>query len=133
PRLEEQLHDGKWQLILRALRHHGAKREYAGSLEIQDLLKLPAESMPFDDILLVAGDGTVVYQHRKAGPQFTTLASLLKARTGAPEKSGGEQAEESHSGPEVKTGDGESGKNAPGGKSKHAWRNGAIHLTDVQL
>ena len=31
-------------------------------------------------MLLVSEDGSVVYQDKKAGPQFTTLSSLLKAQ-----------------------------------------------------
>src|SRR5262249_6283361 len=37
-------------------------------------------SQPFDDILLVSNSGTIVYQSKQAGPQFTTLTGLLQAQ-----------------------------------------------------
>ena len=37
-------------------------------------------SPPFDDILLVSKDGTIVYQSNRTGPQFTTLTDLLRAQ-----------------------------------------------------
>jgi hypothetical protein len=126
PRMEVQRRDGRWQLVLTALGRKGAEMDYLGSLEIADLLKLPAESLPFDDILLVAENGTVVYQHKKAGPQFTTLSSLLKARVG---DTGSKPPPASES----KERQGK-GSPAAGGQSvDDAWRGGAIHLTDVLL
>jgi hypothetical protein len=89
PRLDIWRRDGRWELALRANRHQNARNDYFGSLEIEGLLTVPARSLPFDDILLVSDDGRVVYQEKKAGPQFTTLGSLLKARVGAAENKPG--------------------------------------------
>ncbi len=119
-RLEAQRRDGKWYLMLSALRHPGATTDYLGSLEIADVLKVPAGSLPFDDILLVSENGTVVFQSKKAGPQFTTLSGLLKARTDG----GGAAPKEGQ--PAEKAG-------ADSANSKNAWEAGAIHLTDVLL
>ena len=120
-RLDVQRHDGRWHLVLSAFRDRGADTDYIGSLEIADLLKVTPGSLPFDDILLISDSGTVVYEDKKAGPQFTTLSSLLKARTGVTEsKPGGTEKE----------GGGTSGG---GQKQEPAWRAASIHLTDVLL
>ena len=66
--------------MLRAERVSATIADYLGSLEVRELMKVPADSLPFDDLLLVSEDGSVVYQDKKAGPQFTTLSSLLKAQ-----------------------------------------------------
>jgi hypothetical protein len=136
-RFEVRRQDGRWQLMLSALRHPGADKDYVGSLEIGELLKVPADTLPFDDVLLVSENGTVVYQDKKAGPQFTTLSSLLKAQIGGADSKAG--ASDQSAGPrqpsasESKEG---GGKSAESGSqnSDHAWRQaGAIHLTDVML
>jgi len=135
--LEVQRRDGRWQLLLSALGHPGAKkRDYVGSLEIRDLLKARADSLPFDDILLVAESGTVVYQANMAGPQFTTLSSLLKAQISGTETKaataeqppGSERASASES-KDDGGGKAEAGSQNPG----RPWQAGAIHLTDVML
>ena len=133
-RLEIQRRDGRWQLILSALRHPNQKNDYLGSLEIRDLLKVPADS-PFDDLILVSEDGTVVYQQKKAGPQFTTLASLLKAQIASGAKSGAsEQPPGPSSSPASASTEDGGGKAATGGQNPDgAWQAGAIHLTDVML
>jgi hypothetical protein len=118
-RLDVQRHNGRWDLVLGAARHQDSDKDYLGSLEIAELLKLPAGSLPFDDILLVSEDGKVVYQEKRAGPQFTTLASLLKAQvTPADSKPGGPDSQSGASG---------------GQKPQPPWQAASMHLTDVML
>ena len=131
--LEVQRHNGRWQILL-SVRPPGTERPYLGSLEIAELLKVETKSLPFDDILLMADDGTVVYQDKKAGPQFTTLASLLKARVEPAGKTGGAEqpSEAGHVDATEKKRAGP-GESATVEKPEYAWRGGAVHLTDVLL
>ena len=80
-------------------------------------MKVRADSLPFDDILLVSDNGSVVYQNKNAGPQFTTLSSLLKAQVSGTAAEPGKAAA-----PESKE-----------GSADRPWQAGAIHLTDVML
>jgi len=122
PALDVLRHDGSWKLLLRASRHRGAQWDYLGVLDVEELLKAAAGSLPFDDILLISDNGTVVYEDKKRGPQFTTLSSLLKARVGAPEsKPAGTESQ------------GAGNSAAAGQKPEQAWRDASIHLTDVML
>src|SRR5579864_1634865 len=85
-RLKVQRRNGSWELVLAARRHEDSKKEragrkdYVGSLELSGVLTPLVGSLPFDDILLVSKDGTIVYQSNRAGPQFTTLTDLLQAQ-----------------------------------------------------
>jgi len=92
-RLEVQRRNGRWELVLTADRHGGSHKDYVGSLELSGVLRPLVGSLPFDDVLLVSKDGTIVYQSNKAGPQFTTLTGLLQAQTGEDTKSTGSAAE----------------------------------------
>ena len=77
-----QRHNGRWEVVLTAHRHEGSQKDYVGSLELSGVLKPFVGSLPFDDILLVSEDGTIVYQSNKTGPQFITLTGLLQAQAG---------------------------------------------------
>lgn len=121
PRLDVQRRDGRWDLVLGAHRHENARADYLGSLNLDELLRLPAASLPFDDILLVTDDGRVVYQEKKAGPQFTTLSSLMKARVdGAGTKADG---------PETQGG----GSAPSNGKKPLQGQDTTLHLADILL
>ena len=82
PRLKVQRRNGHWEMVLRAHKHNDSKKAYVGSLELSGVLRPLVASLPFDDILLVSGNGTIVYQRDKVGPQFTTLTRLLQAQAG---------------------------------------------------
>jgi hypothetical protein len=69
-RLEVQRRNGRWELVLTAHKHKRSQKDYVGSLELFRMLEPLVGSLPFDDILLVSKDGTIVYQSHKAGPQF---------------------------------------------------------------
>lgn len=128
PRLEAQRRGGQWYLMLSAVRHAGVATDYLGSLKIADVLKLPAGALPFDDILLVSETGTVVYQAKQAGPQFTTLSGLLKARiAGAADK----PPESAPAAAEPK--EGKAAAKGSAAASANLWEAGALHLTDVML
>jgi hypothetical protein len=135
PRLEAQRRDGRWYLTLSAVRHREAATDYLGSLETRDVLEAPAGALPFDDILLVSENGSVVYQARNAGPQFTTLASLLKARIGGTADNTGapEEPPQPGAGAESKEGQPDEKSRPAGTNSQSSWEAGAIHLTDVLL
>ena len=135
PRFDAQRRDGRWYLMLSAVRHPGATTDYIGSLEIGDVLREPAERLPFDDILLASGNGTVVYQAKKAGPQFTTLAGLLKARINvATDKAGAAEPSEATGGAAAESKQRRPGEKASvGGTSQSVWEADSIHLTDVLL
>jgi hypothetical protein len=151
-RLEVQRRNGRWELVLTADRHGSSHKEYVGSLELSGVLKPLVGSLPFDDILLVSEDGTIVYQSNKAGPQFTTLTGLLQAQAGgADDKPTGSAAETkptdsgaetkplrrtagAHSGPASKHDDQETGgRAAVNQNADQAWRNKSMHLTDLVL
>ncbi|HEV2729847.1 MAG TPA: hypothetical protein VGV15_07430, partial [Terriglobales bacterium] len=93
-RLDLQRRNGNWELLLIAHRHKGSKPDdYVGSLELTRVLNPLVRSLPFDDILLVSQNGTIVYQSNKAGPQFTTLTGLLQAQVGQDTKPAGSAVE----------------------------------------
>ncbi len=124
--LQVQRRDGRWELVL-TLRKQINGADYVGSLELDDLLNPLAASLPFDDILLVSDKGTIVYQQKKAGPQFTTLTSLLQAQTVQPQSKPGDG---SPGVADVKP----TGREPPVEQnSDPAWRRHSVHLTDVML
>jgi hypothetical protein len=160
-RLAVQRRNGNWELVLAAHRHEDSKKgqvgqkDYVGSLEISGVLAPLVGSLPFDDILLVSKDGTIVYQSNRTGPQFTTLTDLLRAQPDVATAASPSSAEETkseetksdadgagiegpgkpadnHSGPASRRGE------APGHgpvnrNADQVWRNKSIHLTDVVL
>ena len=160
-RLKVQRRNGRWELVLAARRHEDSKKErvgrkdYVGSLELSGVLTPLVGSLPFDDILLVSKDGTIVYQSNRAGPQFTTLADLLQTQTEVqtanPPSSAAETQQQTNSDessadtekssgksverhPALASGRGQgSGHGAVRRNSDQAWRNNPIHLTDVLL
>ena len=80
-------------------------------------------SQPFDEILLVSEKGTVVYQNKNAGPQFTTLTSLLQAQPSPANKETGAlpaTAKDDPQDPITRNAD-------------PTWRNMSKNLTDVVL
>jgi hydrogenase-4 membrane subunit HyfE len=85
-RLETSRRDGRWVLEFDALPETGEPKDYRGSLVIEELFRPLVESMPFDDILLASDKGEIVYQSKRNGPQFTTLAELLDNQAGSGEK-----------------------------------------------
>jgi hypothetical protein len=125
PRVQVRRSNGRWELLLRSEKHNDSSKEYSGSLELESALKPITASLPFDDILLVSKEGAIVYQSNKAGPQFTTLTSLLQAQTkhveSKPEQSASSTSEPDAPKPSVR-------QNADG-----KWRNGSTNLTDVEL
>jgi hypothetical protein len=142
-RLDVRRHNGHWELALTAYRHQGSQKDYDGSLELSGVLKPLVGTLPFDDILLVSENGTIVYQSNKAGPQFTTLTSILQAQAD------GEQTKPSGSaGPTKPVGSaadalsgaapGHDGQQIGGHAAIHqnadqSWRTRSLHLTDVVL
>ena len=152
PRLKVQRRNGHWEMVLRAHKHNDSKKAYVGSLELSGVLRPLVASLPFDDILLVSGNGTIVYQRDKVGPQFTTLTRLLQAQAGeADNKSAGSAAETKSAGsaestkPTDNPADAHSGL-PPGHDYQEAderaavsqnadptWRARSTHLTDVVL
>src|SRR5205823_789846 len=85
-------------------------------------------SMPFDDILLVSRDGTIVYQSNTAGPQFTTLSELLQAE---PEVA---QAKAESPGDErSQTEDSKSNKHVVVQNTDKKWQIKSKHLTEIVL
>lgn len=145
PRLTVQRRNGHWELVLRGHRHEGSNEEFIGSLEISRLLKTLVGSLPFDDILLVSGDGTIVYQRNGAGPQFTTLTRLLEAQpadannrspdgAGETKPSGSNNPTSVHSEPLSKQNDGETKAHATIIQNADpTWQARSKHLTDVVL
>ncbi|HUD67603.1 MAG TPA: hypothetical protein VMQ17_23675 [Candidatus Sulfotelmatobacter sp.] len=160
-RLKVQRRNGRWELVLAARRHEDSKKErvgrkdYVGSLELSGVLTPLVGSLPFDDILLVSKDGTIVYQSNRAGPQFTTLTDLLQAQpevatanlpssaaetkqetksdeSGADTEGPSGKPAERHSPPASGRDEG-TGHGAVNRNSDQAWRNKSIHLTDVLL
>jgi hypothetical protein len=87
-RLQTVRRDGRWVLAFDALPESRETKDYRGSLVIEELLRPLVESMPFDDILLASdsGKGEIVYQSKRNGPQFTTLAELLDNQAGNGDK-----------------------------------------------
>jgi fumarate reductase subunit D len=140
-RFHVQRRDGRWELGFAAIRVRGDKKDCEGSLVLDNLLTPLAGSLPFDDILLASEDGTIVYQNRKAGPQFTTLASLLDNQVdGAEKKTASDSAAPAQT-PRVRSASAsashaeESGARVAAIKlnDDQAWRTKSMHLTDVRL
>jgi len=136
-RLEVQRRNGRWELVLTAHKHEGSHKNYVGYLELSRMLGPLVPSLPFDDILLVSKDGTIVYQSQKAGPQFTTLTGLLQAQPEAaeakPEAAASEQSKpqtNKHSKDDVQN---TSGHEAVGQNTDKTWQVSSKHLTDIQL
>lgn len=137
-RLEVNRRDGRWELAFTALPHPGTKKLHVAYLELDTLLKPLADALPFDDILLVSERGAIVYQHKKAGPQFTTLAGLLQAQAGTGTT---ENKPPKAEGPV----DGATSvlKTKPEGQAEEIppiianadpmWRSRTVHLTDIAL
>jgi hypothetical protein len=135
-RLYVQSWNGQWQMVLSAVRHQASGPDVSGKLEMVDLLNPLVESMPFDDILLVADEGKIVYQRSKSGPQFTTLADLLRAQTGAGASKPGENAGagKDAAGREIAGGpDSKSLSQTVVSNSDPGWRLNTQRLTDVDL
>jgi hypothetical protein len=149
-RLKVQRRNGRWELFLAAHKHEPNQKDHVGSLELSGVLTPFVGTLPFDDILLVSKDGTIVYQSNRAGPQFTTLTDLLQAQAEpatANPPSGAEETKSDDSGagtePSGKPADGHSGPASGRGErsgrgvvnrnTNQAWRNKTIHLTDVVL
>jgi len=136
-RLEVQRRNGRWELVLTAHKHKRSQKDYVGSLELFRMLEPLVGSLPFDDILLVSKDGTIVYQSHKAGPQFTTLTGLLQAQPEAaeakPEAAASEQSRpqtNKHSKDDAQK---TSGHEAVGQNTDKTWQVSSKHLTDIQL
>jgi hypothetical protein len=85
-RLATLRRDGRWVLEFEAVPETGDPTDYRGSLVFEDLFRPLVGSLPFDDILLASDTGDVVYQSKRNGPQFTTLAALLENQAGGAEK-----------------------------------------------
>jgi hypothetical protein len=138
-RLEVQRRNGRWELALTAQRHKGSRKEYVGLLEFSGVLNSLVGSLPFDDILLVSKDGTIVYQSKKAGPQFTTLTGLLQAQETKPAGSAAdtrpaERPADAHSGLASEHDSQEtSGRAVINQNADQVWRTKSTHLTDVKL
>ncbi len=135
-RLEVQRRNGRWELVLTAHKHKRSQRDYVGSLEIFRMLEPLVGSLPFDDILLVSKDGTIVYQSNRAGPQFTTLTGLLQAQPEAAEAKP-EAAESEKSKPQadkhLKNATPDNGHDAVGQNTDKTWQIKSQHLTDIEL
>jgi hypothetical protein len=145
--LKVQRRNGRWELVLTAHTHKNSPKDshnnYVGSLELSGALTPFVGSLPFDDILLVSEDGTIVYQSNKAGPQFTTLTGLLQAQVGSAETKPTDSAAETkpaggtvdaHSGRASGHSDEETGGSASiQQNADHSWRTRSMHLTDVVL
>ena len=103
--------------------------DYVGFLNFDTALKPMVASLPFDDILLVSRNGSIVYQSNQTGPRFTTLTELLHAQADA-------SATRSKAGEETTGSDSDDKETDSGVISRNAdktWRNRSMHLTDVDL
>src|SRR5206468_787922 len=135
-RLEVQRRNGRWELVLTAHKHKPSHRDYVGSLEIFRMLEPLVGSLPFDDILLVSKDGTIVYQSNRAGPQFTTLTGLLQAQPEAVEakpKAAESENSKSEADKHSKNTAPDKGHDAVGQNTDKTWQNKSKHLTDIEL
>src|SRR5258708_6381817 len=110
-RLTPLRRNGRWVLEFDAHPETRDATDYRGSLMLEDLFRPLVGSLPFDDILLAKDNGDIVYQSKRDGPQFLTLASLLENQTGGSEKKPA---------------------GTPAGTAPKADP-GSIHLTDVVL
>lgn len=133
-RFDIQRRNGHWELVFTAERHKGSVRDYIGSLQLDDLPAPLVRDLPFDDILLVAPEGNIVYQMKKAGPQFTTLTSLLQAQTSVTEAKPAGQTAEDGGRPKSTTPKSEqTGVDAILHNADPAWRVRSMHLADLTL
>jgi hypothetical protein len=131
-RLDVRRHNGHWELALTSHRHQDSQKDYLGSLELNGVLKPLVGALPFDDILLVSENGTVVYQSNKAGPQFTTLTSILQAQVGGEQTKPSDRAVDAHSGAASGHDDQPNGgQTAIHHNTDQSWRTRSLHLTDV--
>ena len=133
-RVQTQRRDGRWDLVLTAEHEDckiSEKCNFGGSLNLDSLVKPLMGSVPFDEILIAAGDGSIVYQNQKAGPEFTTLASLLQMQPTGTKTNASPTKESSAASSSVET-----------AKKQHlairrnadtAWRSITTNLTDVTL
>jgi hypothetical protein len=128
-RLEVQRRNGCWELVLTAHKHPGSKKDYVGWLELSPVLGPLVASLPFDDILLVSRDGTIVYQRNTAGPQFTTLSGLLQAEPEVAQIKTEPSAEEHSQTVGSKTNE----HLAVGQNTDKTWQIKSKHLTDIVL
>jgi hypothetical protein len=140
PRLKVQRRNGHWEIVLRGGPHEDAEKNYIGSLELSRLLTPLVVSLPFDDILLVSGDGAIIYQRDRAGPRFTTLTRLLHARAeDADNKSAGttengkpvDNTDDAH--PRLPSWHEDLDADAVSLNADPTWRRRSTHLTDVVL
>jgi hypothetical protein len=135
PRLQVQRHNDRWELVLAALPEREKNGTfYRGDLRIDELMEPLVGSLPFDDVLLVSTDGTIVYQSKQTGPRFTTLNSLLKTQVAAAVSKPAGKSDE----PETQAGEGTKSKEAKpelaiSRNVDPAWRANSPHLTDVVL
>ncbi len=130
-RLQVERRSDRWELILTGFPHIGTDKDYQGSLRINELMAPLVGSLPFDDILLVSKEGTIVYQSKKIGPQFTKLSAILQAQTGAADsKQAGESTKPEAPSPPVQS---EPQATPINENADRAWRTKSIHLTDVKL
>jgi hypothetical protein len=140
-RLRVERRNDTWELILSAFpplgsdKHQKADKDFQGSLKIDDVMTPLVGSLPFDDILLVSQEGTIVYQSKKTGPQFMTLSALLQSQiTETPAKSavekepGGAGSAKAESKAKAETHGGPIDANAD-----PSWRARSMHMTEVML
>jgi len=128
-RLGVQRRNGRWELVLTAHKHHSSDKDYVGWLELSPVLEPLVASLPFDDILLVSRDGTIVYQSNTAGPQFTTLSGLLQAEPEAAKPKAESPADEHSQTVGSKTNE----HLAVGQNTDKTWQIKSKHLTDIVL
>jgi hypothetical protein len=122
-RLSTLHRNGHWVLQFDALGGAANNTDFRGSLVLEDLFHPLVGSLPFDDILLASDTGEIVYQSKRDGPRFTTLAALLDNQTGdAAKKPSGTPA-------------GTPPKTDPAPKTEAAPKadSVSIHLTEVAL
>lgn len=131
-----------WELILSAFpragsdNHQKTDKDFQGSLKIDDLMTPLVGSLPFDDILLVSQEGTIVYQSKKTGPQFMTLSALLQsqitetapAKSAAEKQAGGAGPAKTEPKTKPETRGGPIDENAD-----PSWRARSMHMTEVML
>ena len=141
-RLRVERRNDNWELILSAFpragsdNHQKTDKDFQGSLKIDDLMTPLVGSLPFDDILLVSQEGTIVYQSKKTGPQFMTLSALLQsqitetapAKSAAEKQAGGAGPAKTEPKTKPETRGGPIDENAD-----PSWRARSMHMTEVML
>ena len=132
-RLEVQRRNGRWELVLTAHKHEHSQKDFVGSLELSQVLDPLVGSLPFDDILLVSKDGTIVYQSHKSGPQFTTLTGLLQAQPEAADAKPEAASEQSDKHSKEEEGQPNSEDKVVHKNTDKTWQASSKHLTDIQL